>query len=244
MLLEVCVDSFESALAAQRGGADRLELCGDLLVGGITPSPFLIEKVLKLDIPANVLLRPRFGDFLYTETEKEILFKEVQMCRKMGVNGVVLGALEADGRLDKPFLYDLVAEAGPLHKTFHRAFDVCLDAEEGMEDAIKLGFDTILSSGQAPTALQGASTLSQLQKKANGRITIMAGSGVKSTNLLELIATTGLTAYHMSAKRTVDSPMVFRRKEVPMGLPMAGEFDRFYTDEAEVRKAKSILKGK
>lgn len=244
MLLEVCVDSFESALAAQRGGADRLELCGDLLVGGITPSPFLIEKVLKLDIPSNVLLRPRFGDFLYTETEKEILFKEVQMCRKMGVNGVVLGALEADGRLDKPFLHDLVAEAGPLHKTFHRAFDVCLDAEEGMEEAIKLGFDTILSSGQAPTALQGASTLSQLQKKANGRITIMAGSGVKSTNLMELIATTGLTAYHMSAKRTVDSPMVFRRKEVPMGLPMAGEFDRFYTDEAEVRKAKSILKGK
>ena len=244
MLLEVCVDSFESAQAAQRGGADRLELCGDLLVGGVTPSPFLIEKVQKLDVPVNVLLRPRFGDFLYTESEKDILFKEVQMCRKMGVNGVVLGALEADGRLDKPFLHDLVAEAGPLHKTFHRAFDVCLDAEEGMEEAIKLGFDTILSSGQAPTALQGASTLSQLQKKANGRITIMAGSGVKSTNLLELIATTGLTAYHMSAKRTVDSPMVFRRKEVPMGLPMAGEFDRFYTDEAEVRKAKSILKGK
>lgn len=242
MLLEVCVDSYESALAAQRGGADRLELCGDLLVGGITPSPFLIEKVLKLDIPANVLLRPRFGDFLYTETEKEILFKEVEMCRKLGVNGVVLGALEADGRLDKPFLHDLIAEAGPLHKTLHRAFDACLDAEEGLEDAIKLGFDTILSSGQAPTALQGATKLSQLHKKANGRITIMAGSGVKSSNLPELIASTGLTAFHMSAKRTVDSPMVFRRKEVPMGLPMAGEYDRFYTDEAEVRKAKSILK--
>lgn len=242
MLLEVCVDSFESALAAQRGGADRLELCGDLLVGGITPSPFLIEKVLKLDVPANVLLRPRFGDFLYTETEKEILFKEVQMCRKLGVNGVVLGALEADGRLDKSFLRDLIAEAGPLHKTLHRAFDVCFDAEEGLEDAIKLGFDTILSSGQAPTALQGATKLSQLHKKANGRITIMAGSGVKSSNLPELIASTGLTAFHMSAKRTVDSPMVFRRKEVPMGLPMAGEYDRFYTDEAEVRNAKSILK--
>ena len=112
MLLEVCVDSYESSLAAQRGGADRLELCGDLLVGGITPSPFLIEKVQKLDMPVNVLLRPRFGDFLYTETEKDILFQEVQMCRKMGVNGVVLGALEPNGHLDKSFLQDLITEAG------------------------------------------------------------------------------------------------------------------------------------
>lgn len=241
MLLEVCVDSYESSLAAQRGGADRLELCGDLLVGGITPSPFLIEKVQKLDMPVNVLLRPRFGDFLYTETEKDILFQEVQMCRKMGVNGVVLGALEPNGHLDKSFLQDLITEAGPLHKTLHRAFDVCVDAEEGLYDAIELGFDTILSSGQAATALQGASMLAQLHQKANDRITIMAGSGVKASNLSDLMTMTGLTAFHMSAKCSADSPMVFRRKEVPMGLPMAGEYERFYTDEAEVRKAKSIL---
>ena len=244
MLLEVCVDSFESAQAAQRGGADRLELCGDLLVGGITPSPFLIEKVQNLDVPVNVLLRPRFGDFLYTESEKDILFKEVQMCRKMGVNGVVLGALDPNEHLDKPFLQDLIAEAGAMHKTLHRAFDVCVDAEEGLYDAMALGFDTILSSGQAPTALQGASMLALLHQKANDRITIMAGSGVKASNLSELMSMTGLTAFHMSAKCSVDSPMVFRRKEVPMGLPMAGEYERFYTDEAEVRKAKRILSKK
>ena len=131
-----------------------------------------------------------------------------------------------------------------MHKTLHRAFDVCVDAEEGLYDAMALGFDTILSSGQAPTALQGASMLALLHQKANDRITIMAGSGVKASNLSELMSMTGLTAFHMSAKCSVDSPMVFRRKEVPMGLPMAGEYERFYTDEAEVRKAKRILSKK
>lgn len=241
MILEICVDSVESARAAAENGADRLELCGDLMVGGVTPSPFLIEAVQKLDIPVNVLLRPRFGDFCYTQSEQEILLREVELCRKLGVNGVVLGALEPDGRLDRELLAQLIAAAGPLHKTLHRAFDLCRDAREGLEDAVELGIDTILTSGQAATALQGAELLAGLNRQAAGRLTILAGSGVKSANLETLVRRTGLRAFHMSARRSEDSPMRFRRDGVPMGLPLAGEYERFYTDPVEVKYARQVL---
>lgn len=241
MLLEICVDSVESAKAAAENGADRLELCGDLMVGGVSPSPFLIEAVQKLDIPVNVLLRPRFGDFCYTRWEREILLREVEQCRKLGVNGVVLGALEPEGRLDRELLSQLIAAAGPLHKTLHRAFDLCRDASEGLEDAVELGFDTILTSGQAASAPQGAELLASLNRQAAGRLTILAGSGVKSTNLEELARRTGVRAFHMSARRGEDSPMRFRRSGVPMGLPLAGEYERFYTDPLEVKNARRVL---
>lgn len=241
MLLELCVDSVESARTAAENGADRLELCGDLMVGGVSPSPFLIEAVQKLDIPVNVLLRPRFGDFCYTRWEREILLREVEQCRKMGVNGVVLGALEPDGRLDRALLVQLIAAAGPLHKTLHRAFDLCRDASEGLEDAVELGFDTILTSGQAATAPEGAALLAKLNRQAAGRLTILAGSGVKSSNLEQLARATGLHAFHMSARRGEDSPMRFRREGVPMGLPLAGEYERFYADGKEVKNARQVL---
>lgn len=241
MLLEICVDSVESAQAAAENGADRLELCGDLMVGGVSPSPFLIEAVQKLDIPVNVLLRPRFGDFCYTRWEREILLREVEQCRKLGVNGVVLGALEPDGRLDRALLNQLIAAAGPLHKTLHRAFDLCRDASEGLEDAVELGFDTILTSGQAATAPEGAALLAKLNRQAAGRLTILAGSGVKSSNLEQLARATGLRAFHMSARRGEDSPMRFRRSGVPMGLPLAGEYERFYADPKEVKNARQVL---
>ena len=241
MLLELCVDSVESARTAAENGADRLELCGDLMVGGVSPSPFLIEAVQKLEIPVNVLLRPRFGDFCYTRWEREILLREVEQCRKMGVNGVVLGALEPDGRLDRELLAQLIAAAGPLHKTLHRAFDLCRDASEGLEDAVELGFDTILTSGQAATAPEGAALLAKLNRQAAGRLTILAGSGVKSSNLEQLARATGLHAFHMSARRGENSPMRFRREGVPMGLPLAGEYERFYADGKEVKNARQVL---
>ena len=124
MTLEICVDSVESARAAVAGGATRLELCGNLIIGGTSPSPYLIEAVQKLDVPVRVLLRPRFGDFLYTPSEQEILYKEVELCRSLGVDGVVIGALCPDGTLDVPFLSSLVEAAGPLGKTLHRAVDL------------------------------------------------------------------------------------------------------------------------
>lgn len=241
MILEICVDSVESAQAAVAGGASRLELCGNLLIGGTSPSPYLIEAVQKFDIPVRVLLRPRFGDFLYTPSEKEILQKEVEMCRSMGVDGVVLGALQADGTLDVPFLTSLVQAAGNLGKTLHRAFDVCADAQQSLETAIDLGFDTILTSGQAATAVDGMETLAQLHRQAKGRITLLAGSGVSPDNIPLLAQQTGITAFHMSGKHTVDGGMQFRREGVPMGLPFASEYQRFYTDEEAVRKAKQAL---
>lgn len=241
MLLELCVDSVESARTAAENGADRLELCGDLMVGGVSPSPFLIEAVQKLEIPVNVLLRPRFGDFCYTRWEREILLREVEQCRRLGVNGVVLGALEPDGRLDRELLAQLIEAAGSLHKTLHRAFDLCRDASEGLEDAVELGFDTILTSGQAATAPEGAALLAKLNRQAAGRLTILAGSGVKSSNLEQLARATGLRAFHMSARRGEDSPMRFRRSGVPMGLPLAGEYERFYADPKEVKNARQVL---
>ena len=241
MLLEICVDCVESAKAAAEGGADRLELCGDLLVGGVTPSPFLIEAVQKLGIPVNVLLRPRFGDFCYTSFEREILLREAEQCRSLGVNGVVIGALEPEGRLDRGLLSELAAAAGSLHRTLHRAFDLCRDPFEGLEDAVELGFDTILTSGQAATATAGAGLLAELGRRAEDRLTIMAGGGVKSANLSDLARRTGVRAFHMSARRSWDSPMVFRRSGVPMGLPMAGEYERFYTDREEVKKSRQAL---
>lgn len=241
MTLEICVDSVESARAAVDGGATRLELCGNLIIGGTSPSPFLIEAVQKLGIPVRVLLRPRFGDFLYTPSEKEILVKEVEMCRSMGVDGVVLGALQADGSLDVPFLSALISAAGPLGKTLHRAFDVCVDAQQGLEAAIELGFDTILTSGQAVTAAEGVEALSRLHKQAAGRIILLAGSGISPENIGLIHQQTGITAFHMSAKRTVNSGMKYRRDGVPMGLPFASEYQIYYTDASTVRKARQIL---
>ena len=153
-LLEVCVDSLESALAAQQGGADRLELCGNLSIGGTTPSPALVEAVVAaVDIPVNVLLRPRFGDFLFTEAEKAQLLREVELIRGLGVHGLVLGALRADGTLDAAHLRQAMTLGGSgLAYTLHRAFDVCRDPFEALETAVALGFSTILTSGQAATA--------------------------------------------------------------------------------------------
>lgn len=241
MTLEICVDSVESARAAVAGGATRLELCGNLIIGGTSPSPYLIEAVQKLDVPVRVLLRPRFGDFLYTPSEQEILYKEVELCRSLGVDGVVIGALYPDGTLDVPFLSSLVEAAGPLGKTLHRAFDVCADAQQGLEAAITLGFDTILTSGQAATALEGVETLAQLQQQADGRITLLAGSGVSPENIPVIRERTGISAFHMSGKRTVEGGMQFRREGVPMGLPFASEYERFYTDEGLVRSAYAAL---
>lgn len=241
MVLEICVDSVESAQAAVAGGATRLELCSNLIIGGTSPSPYLIEAVQRLDVPVRVLLRPRFGDFLYTPSEQEILCKEVEMCRRMGVDGVVIGALCPDGTLDVSFLTGLIEAAGPLGKTLHRAFDVCVDPQEGLETAISLGFDTILTSGQAATALEGIETLAQLQQQASGRITLLAGSGVNPDNIPVIRDYTGISAFHLSAKHTVEGGMQFRREGVPMGLPFASEYQRFYTDQDLVARARTSL---
>lgn len=243
-LLEICVDSYESAIRAASAGASRLELCGDLLVGGVSPSPYLIRQVHKaVDLPVNVLLRPRFGDFCFTKEEKEVLLQEVAFCAEEGVNGAVIGALTPEGRLDVPFLAECVLQGKGLKLTLHRCFDVCRDPFEALEQAIELGFDTILTSGQEAAALAGAPLLAKLRKQAGGRIHLLAGSGVKPDNISAIFEATGITHYHFSAKRAEPGPMRFKREGVPMGLPMADEFERQYCDPVLVRQAAEVLKG-
>ena len=241
-LLEICVDSFESARRASESGADRLELCGDLLVGGVTPSLFLIEQVAqRIKTPVNVLLRPRFGDFCYTAEEKEILLREVAFCAEAGVNGVVIGALTPGGELDEPFLAQCMAAAGDLEVTLHRCFDVCRDPFEALDTACSLGIQTILTSGQKATAPEGMENLRELRRYAADRIHLLAGSGVSAGNIPQLHRETGICHFHLSGKQSEPGPMEFRREGVPMGLPMASEFDRQYASPAVIKAARRAV---
>lgn len=242
-LLEVCVDSAESAGYAQAGGADRLELCANLMIGGTSPVPALIREVLRsVEIPVNVLLRPRFGDFCFTEAEKRVLLEEIAECRNLGVNGVVIGALTEEGELDQAFLRDCIRAAGPLNTTLHRAFDLTPDPFRALGQAVGLGFDTILTSGQQSSAEAGAKLLGKLHQAAGGRIHILAGAGVNAGNVAKLAAE-GIHSFHCSGKKAMDSPMKYRREGVPMGLPLADEYQRSYTDQEAIQAVKAVLNG-
>lgn len=242
-LIEVCVDSMESVREAVRGGAGRLELCANLIIGGTTPSPSLIREAAALGVPVNVLIRPRFGDFLFTEEEKREQLEIIAQLRELGAHGAVVGALLPDGSLDAVFLRECRNAAEGLSLTLHRAFDVCRDPMEALEQAIQIGFDTILTSGQKATAAEGAALLAQLTSAAGDRITIMPGSGVNAGNIRMLAEKTHARAFHLSAKKTVESGMIFRREGVPMGLPMMSEFERFVTDGDAVAAARKALAG-
>lgn len=241
-ILEVCTDSLESAVAAQKGGADRLELCGHLVIGGVTPEEELFLQVRRAcQIPIRVLIRPRFGDFCYTEPEFERMLDQISRFQKLGADAVVCGCLLPDGNLDRERMKLLLDRAGHMEMTLHRAFDVCQDAERTLEEAISLGIGTILTSGQADSALNGAELLRSLNQKSRGRIALMAGAGVKPSNLRQLYEKTGLQFYHMSAKCTKESQMKFRRQGIPMGLPGISEYEIWRTDEEQVREAVEIL---
>ncbi|MCI6467600.1 MAG: copper homeostasis protein CutC [Faecalicatena sp.] len=241
-MLEVCVDSVESAIAAERGGAKRLELCSNLIIGGTTPTPALFCAVRKaVDIKIHVLIRPRFGDFCYTDAEFEIIRKEVRQFRELGADGAVIGVLRPDGTLNMEQMEGLVREAGEMKLTLHRAFDVCSDPMRVLEECVELGIHTILTSGQEESALAGAGLLRRLNEAAAGRIHILVGAGVNSGNLEELCRVTGLNQFHMSGKKVLDSSMKYRREGVPMGLPGISEFSIWRTEEEEIRKAVEVL---
>lgn len=242
--LECCVDSVESALAAKEGGADRLELCAALIIGGISPSLALFEQVKACcDLPVRVLLRPRFGDFLYTEHEFQILKREVALFREAGAEGVVIGCLQADGGLHMEQMRELMEQAGNMKVTLHRAFDVCADPIKAYEQARELGIDTILTSGQKRECLMGLPLLQQLcaLQKETGTPRIMAGAGVTPEVILQFRAQTDITSYHLSAKKVVDSGMLYRKEDVPMGLPVMDEYSIFRTDSRIVAEAKKAM---
>lgn len=241
-ILEVCVDSVESAIAAAEGGADRLELCSNLIIGGTTPSVPLFKEIKKVtDIPIRVLIRPRFGDFCYTDYEFSIIREEVKTFKELGADGVVIGILNADGRLDIPKMKTLIDEAEGIKVTLHRAFDVCVDPYEALQQAKELGIDTILTSGQKNSCLEGKVLLKELVERAGNEINILIGSGVNAEVISELVPFTKAHCFHMSGKMNVDSGMNYRKDDVAMGLPMMSEYIIWRTDKNAVMKARDVL---
>ncbi len=240
-ILEVCVDSVESARNAAAGGADRLELCADLVVGGVTPSLALYERVREVvEIPVHVLLRPRFGDFLYGQEDFEVLKRQARSFREAGADALVIGCLTRAGELDMEQMKALMETAGDKPVTLHRAFDMCADQEKALEAARNLGVRTILTSGGYASALAGAEVLKRLQE-LSGEVEIMAGAGIGAGAIRELYEKTGITSYHMSGKKVLESAMEYRNPRVNMGLPQLSEYEIWQTDEEAVRLAKETL---
>jgi copper homeostasis protein len=202
--LEICAGSLHSARAAQAGGAQRIELCQNLEQGGITPSYGLIRAVrAELRLPVFVLIRPRPGDFCYDAAELAIMRHDIGLCRELGCAGVVLGVLDAQGRVDMAACRSLMEAAGPLPVTFHRAFDECPDQARALEDVIALGCQRLLTSGGQPTAEAGLPQLAALVRQAAGRISIMPGAGISAANLRAIAAGSGAREFHGSARRLV-----------------------------------------
>lgn len=234
-ILEVCAGSYDSALAAARGGAARIELCSGLADGGVTPSAGLIRAARSIPgLKVNVLIRSREGDFLYDEAETALMAEDVRVCREAGCDGVVIGALTPEGDIDVEACRRMMAEAGDMEVTFHRAFDLCRDPQSALETLIALGCRRVLTSGLAASAPEGAQTLAALVKQAAGRIIILAGGGVNSGNAAKLVADTGVTEVHASARAAMPSAMRFRRGGVSMGTPGADEYSRKITSADEV----------
>jgi copper homeostasis protein len=235
MLLEVCIDSVESAIAAERGGAARVELCADLLEGGITPGAGLIATVRrKVEIGIFVMIRPRGGDFCYTGLEFEVMQGEIEHARKLGADGIVLGLLDHDACVDVSRTRQLVELASPLPVTFHRAIDMTPDLNVALEGVIATGASRVLTSGGAPNVASGVSQIARMVEAARGRIGIIPGGGVSIKNITLLAEKTGATEFHSSVRSPVPSPVRFRKKDMTMGNIENGEFRRFSVHEENV----------
>jgi copper homeostasis protein len=230
-LLEIAANSLASALAAQAGGADRVELCTGLELGGLTPSMAQIAQVReRLSIPVYVLIRPRAGDFLYSDDDMELMRRDIEACSSLGCDGVVIGVLDADGKVDLPRCRSLLSAAGGMGVTFHRAFDMTRDLSQALEDVVSLGAERVLTSGGAASAVVGSEVIRQLVEQAAGRIVVMPGAGIQASNVTELARVTGATEFHASAKASLPSGM---RWVNPLLTDMASGEVR--SDEQQVR---------
>ena len=236
-MVEVCANGVESCLAAQEGGADRVELCAGIPEGGTTPSYGEI-KVARRVLTAtrlHVIIRPRGGDFLYTDLEVERMAADIAVCRDLGVDGVVFGCLKADGSIDMEKNRYLMECSKGMSVTCHRAFDRAADPFKALEDIIDLGFDRILTSGQQPKAIQGAELLACLNRQAAGRIILMAGSGVTEQNIRQLHEATNLKEFHFSGREPRPSAMQYINPNLYMGRPGANEAALDYTTAQRVQ---------
>jgi len=233
--MEVCANSVRSALAAQEGGAIRVELCDNLPEGGTTPSYAQIALAKKiLSIKVYPIIRPRGGDFLYSDLEFNLMKEDIKICKSLNCDGVVIGILMADGSVDKERCAELIQAAKPMPVTFHRAFDMSNDLEKALEDIIELGCERILTSGGEASALKGADVLAKLVKQAKGRIIIMPGAGVSASNISYIIKVTGAKEFHASARHAVKSEMQFRNPRLSMGST-ADEFSYDLTNSEIVK---------
>jgi copper homeostasis protein len=242
VILEVCANSIASALAAQEGGAIRVELCDNFHDGGTTPSAGQIVTARKLlHIKLHVLIRPRASDFLYTDIEFEAMVADVRFCIETRCDGIVTGILKADGSVDKERCTKLVqmAKQAGLSVTFNRAFDMCADKHKALEDIIKIGFDRILTSGGKSTALEGSRLIAELIKKAAGRISIMPARGITEINIADLINFTGAHEVHTSALKHIKSKMEYQNNYIIMSDNYGDEYAFDVTDANLVR---SLLK--
>lgn len=236
--MEVCANSVTSALAAQLGGAKRVELCASLTEGGTTPSYGEIALAKKmLSIEVFPIIRPRGGDFLYSDLEFAIMKEDVKMCKSLHCEGIVIGILKANGTIDTGRCAELVDLAKPMQVAFHRAFDMTVDMEAALEELIALGIVRVLSSGGMATASQGAQMLAKLVKQAGDRIAIMPGAGVNLTNISTLIQATGAQEFHASARQEISSAMVFRNVTLSMGA----ETDEYSTSLTNAELVKKLL---
>ncbi len=203
MILEICANSFESAFAAQQAGADRIELCTELSVGGLTPSFGLLEKVLvELTIPVHVLIRPRSGNFTYSKEELDVMLRDIETCKELGCDGIVSGVLTSSFEIDKEATKLLKETSSGMEFTFHRAFDWVKDPKEALEQLIDLNINRLLSSGQQPSALEGIEMLKELQTIANGNIQIMPGGGINASNCTQF-KKAGFEMIHCSATKKI-----------------------------------------
>ena len=240
-ILEVCCGSLASAIAAQEGGAPRVELCANLYEGGTTPSNGTLELAReKLGIKINVLVRPRGSDFVYNKDEMEIIRRDVVKCKELEIDGVVIGFLTTNGDVDVEKTTEIVELARPMSVTFHRAFDMCMDPYEAMEALIEIGIDRILTSGQKNMAPEGVDLIADLVKKAGDRIIIMPGAGLEVENIADFHSMVGAKEYHSTLWAEVESVMEFRRSDVYMGG--SRHIPEFRWKQTDPKRVKLFLK--
>lgn len=237
-IIEICVEGVDGLVSAQRAGADRVELCAGLIEGGLTPSWGVVRQALAVaTVPFHVIVRPRGGDFLYSDHEFNGIVEDVRGLRELGVTGVVVGCLTQDGHIDEAKMNALVEAAGPLSVTCHRAFDMAVDFAAALEALVRCRVDRVLTSGQRDTALEGLPILRQMVAATRGRIKVMACGELDESNIAEVLMESGADELHFAALRTVPSAMEFRNPHVGMG---GDDRDREYrltlTDEAAVRR--------
>jgi copper homeostasis protein len=227
VILEICADSAESALAAERGGALRIELCSNLLEGGITPSSGLISTVRsKVGIEVCVMIRPRGGDFCYSAEEFETMEQDVLTAKQLGADGIVFGILHEDGEVDVARTRHLISIARPLKATFHRAFDMSRELSRSLAEIIKAGADRVLTSGGEQNVQDGIPAIAKLVHAAKQRIVVMAGGGVTESNAHSVIEATGVREIHASVRAHVPSPMRYRNEKISMGVAKGCEYQR------------------